>query len=353
MFVGWGSQPQFSEYGTQGKQVMDGTLPLGTNTYRALRFRWGGMPATSPSLALVSVGNGDLRVYSSWNGATRVVSWRVLGGSSSSSLGAFGATGWGGFETEDTLHSNPGVVEVQAIGSDGKVLGSSAVDPDPAHLDVFSPEIFARASSGTGEVPVGCYTGQSCRLRVRISSGSSVLAQSSAQNVAAGAGALIAFKLSSAGRSDLGRASNHRLPVQIRVSDQSSGRSATVSVSLVPYSVAGGGPTRSSSSSPTIGLARTTGFVSSVSAIGQILAVCQATNRACEPKVRVTAGGKVIATAPSEHLGAQELGEVYFTLTKTGQTMLSHAHGNQLAAQITLTDGNKTAAGHIALVHYR
>jgi hypothetical protein len=251
------------------------------------------------------------------------------------------------------LHSNPGVVEVQAIGSGGKVLGSSAVQADPAHLDVFSPEVFARASSGTGEVPVGCYTAQSCRLSVRISSGSSVLAQSHAQSVAAGAGALIAFKLSAAGRSDLAHASNHRLPVQIKVSDQSSGRSATVSVKLVPYSLAGAGPTTSSSQSPTIQLARTTGFVSSSTAIGQILASCQATTRACEPKVKLTAGGKVIATSTTGHLGARELGEIYFTLTKTGQRMLSHAHGNQLAAQITLTDAGNTATGHIALVHYR
>jgi hypothetical protein len=353
VFVGWGNQPDFSEYSPHGKQIFNGVFPfLSTLSYRAFRFRWGGMPVTSPSLALQAGGNGDLRVYASWNGATQVVSWRVLGGSSSSSLGVFGSVGWGGFETRDTLHSNPGVVEVQAIGSGGKVLGSSAVQTDPAHLDVFSPEVFARASSGTGEVPVGCYTSQSCRLSVRISSGSSVLAQSQAQNVAAGAGALIAFKLSAAGRSALGRASNHRLPVQIKVSDQSSGRSATASVNLVPYSIAGAGPPRSSSLSPTIGLARTTGFVSSSTAIGQILASCQASTRACQPKVRVTAGGKVIAT-DTGHLGAHELGEIYFTLTKAGQAMLSHAHGNQLAAQITLTDAGNTATGHIALVHYR
>ena len=271
----------------------------------------------------------------------------------SGSLGEFGSAGWGGFETEDVLHSNPGFVQVQAIGSGGKVLGSSSVFADPAHLDVFSPEVFARASSGLGEVPVGCYTGQACNLSVRVSSGSSVLAQSSAQSVAAGAGALIGFKLSSAGRSDLAHASNRRLPVQIKVSDSASGRSATVSVNLVPYSIAGSGPSRSVTQSPTIQLARTTGFVSSVSGIGQILAGCAASTRACEPTVRVSAGGKVIATGAAQHLGAQELGNVYFNLTKTGQAMLTHAHGNQLAAQITLTDSGNTATGQIALVHYR
>ena len=56
----------------------------------------------------------------------------------------------------------------------------------------------------------------------------------------------------------------------------------------------------------------------------------------------------MIATTGAEHLGAGELGDVYFTLTKAGQTMLSHAHGNQLAADVTLTDGANTASGQIA-----
>ena len=117
MFVGWGSQPEFSEYGVHGKQVLNGSLPLGTNTYRAYRFPWTGTPTTRPSVALVPGDNGNLKVYESWNGATQVASWRVLGGSSSSSLGSFSTTKLTGFETQETLHSEPATLEVQALGS--------------------------------------------------------------------------------------------------------------------------------------------------------------------------------------------------------------------------------------------
>jgi Arylsulfotransferase (ASST) len=353
VFVGWGSDPHFSEYGVHGKQVVDGSLPLGTNTYRAYRFPWTATPTTKPSVAIVPVDNGNLKVYQSWNGATQVTSWRVLGGSSSSSLGSFSNTRLTGFETQETLHSEPAMIEVQALGSGGKVVGTADLRSDPPHVDVFSPEIFARATGGNGQVPVGCFTGQSCSLSVRIMRGSSVLGQSGAQTVASGSGALIGFQLSSAGRSALQHASNRRLSVEVRVSDSSSGHAATLPMTLIPYSIAGSGPTRSTSGSPTIQLAATTGFVSASSGIGQLVAACDATSRACSPKAKVTAGGKVIATTGAEHLGAGELGDVYFTLTRAGQAMLSRAHGNQLAAQVTLTDGSNTASGQIALVHYR
>lgn len=353
LFVGWGSDPEFSEYGVHGKQVLNGSLPLGTNTYRAYRFPWTGEPTTRPSVALVPAGNGNLKVYESWNGATQVASWRVLGGSSSSSLGSFSTTKVTGFETQETLHSEPATIEIEALGSGGNVLGTTGAMSDPPHLDVFSPDLFARASSGNGQVPVGCFTGQACMLSVRILTRSSVLGQSGTQSVAAGTGALIPFQLSSAGRAALQHASNHRLAVEVRVSDSTSGRIDTVPMTLIPYSIAGSGPTRSTSQSPTIQVASTTGYVSSTSGVGQLLAACYATSRACEPKARVSAGGKVIASTQPEHLGAGEMGDVYFTLTKTGETMLSHAHGNQLAAEVTLTDGANTASGQIALVHYR
>ena len=244
------------------------------------------------------------------------------------------------------------MLEIQALGSGNEVLGSTTIRPDPAHLDIFSPDVFARATSGSGQVPVGCFTGQTCQLSVQIMSRNSVLGQGGAQNVNTGTGALIGFQLSSAGRAALQHASNHRLPVEIRVRDSNSGRTATLPMTLIPYSISGSGPTRTTAQSPTIQLAATTGFVSSSSGIGQLLVACYATTRPCQPKIRVTAGGKVIATTKAEHLGAEELGDVYFTLTDAGQAMLSRASGNQLAAEITLTDGANTASGHIALVHY-
>ncbi len=127
VFVGWGSQPEFSEYGTRGKQILNGSLPIGTNTYRAYRFPWHARPSTTPSLGVVSSGQGGLKVYMSWNGATEIASWRVLGGSSPGRLRVFDTTKFTGFETEATLHSKPTDIEVQAVGAAGKTLGTSSI----------------------------------------------------------------------------------------------------------------------------------------------------------------------------------------------------------------------------------
>ena len=48
-----------------------------------------------------------------------------------------------------------------------------------------------------------------------------------------------------------------------------------------------------------------------------------------------------------------ELGVLYFKLSAAGRSMLHHASGNQLPAQIRLSDGNQVATGQIALVAYR
>ena len=45
-------------------------------------------------------------------------------------------------------------------------------------------------------------------------------------------------------------------------------------------------------------------------------------------------------------------GEVYFQLTPAGETMLQHANGNQLAAQVKLTSGHDTATAQVALIAY-
>jgi hypothetical protein len=39
-FVGWGEQPHFSEFDSNGQMIFDATLPKGYDTYRAYRFRW-------------------------------------------------------------------------------------------------------------------------------------------------------------------------------------------------------------------------------------------------------------------------------------------------------------------------
>ena len=83
-FAGWGDQPEFTEFASDGTIVYDAELPNssgGTITsYRAVRSPWTGHPTDLPAVA-VRRGSGDeMTVYASWNGATDVASWTVLAG---------------------------------------------------------------------------------------------------------------------------------------------------------------------------------------------------------------------------------------------------------------------------------
>jgi hypothetical protein len=67
-------------------------------------------------------------VYASWNGATEVSAWRVLGGSSRDSMRSLGTARKQGFETQISVASAPYVC-VQALSAKGRVLGTSKVVP--------------------------------------------------------------------------------------------------------------------------------------------------------------------------------------------------------------------------------
>lgn len=124
-FVGWGQQPFFSEFSPQNKMIFDGRFVGANSTYRAYRFPWSGTPESPPAVAATSTGNGTT-VYTSWNGATTVSSWRVLGGSSPSALRAVATVSKHAFETPITISRQP-YVEVQALDGSGNVLSSSTV----------------------------------------------------------------------------------------------------------------------------------------------------------------------------------------------------------------------------------
>jgi hypothetical protein len=67
-------------------------------------------------------------VYVSWNGATKVASWRVLAGASGDALQAVATATKQGFETQVTIAAQP-YVEVQALDSAGRVLATSSIVP--------------------------------------------------------------------------------------------------------------------------------------------------------------------------------------------------------------------------------
>ena len=83
VFVGWGSEPYFSEFSAGGQLLYDAHMHGSYQSYRAYRFPWTGTPAR-PARDRGERGqpSGPVTVYASWNGATEVASWRVLAGPS-------------------------------------------------------------------------------------------------------------------------------------------------------------------------------------------------------------------------------------------------------------------------------
>ncbi len=125
VFVGWGEQPYFSEYGNQGQLLFVGKLPSG-GSYRGFRFPWVGHPSDAPAIAARRSSQG-VTVYASWNGATEVATWEVLAGRSTGSLRSVGSTERDGFETTVQTRSQESHVAVQARDPSGQVLGRSRV----------------------------------------------------------------------------------------------------------------------------------------------------------------------------------------------------------------------------------
>jgi hypothetical protein len=127
MVIGWGAASAFSEYTPNGHNVLDGGFRLGVNSYRTYRFNWTGRPRTPPSLVVAPGGNGTNHLYASWNGATQVASWKVLAGSSRSSLVPLTARPSDSFQTNITVKDDPRYFAVEALDSHGDLLGRSYI----------------------------------------------------------------------------------------------------------------------------------------------------------------------------------------------------------------------------------
>ena len=124
-FVGWGQEPFFSEYSPSGQLLFDAHLPVLYQSYTALKFPWTGIPVQRPSLALRARSRGGTVAYVSWNGATAVTQWRLLGGASPHALKPVAEAPRNGFETAIALSSSPRYLAVQALDAGGGVLSTS------------------------------------------------------------------------------------------------------------------------------------------------------------------------------------------------------------------------------------
>jgi hypothetical protein len=125
MFVGWGSEPSFSEYSRSGKLLLGGELPGPNLTYRATVGKWVGEPLSRPAGVALRT-NGEMTVYASWNGATQVISWRVLAGSGTSGrMRLVAKAPRSGFETAIAVPQGDTRFKVQALDANGRIIGSS------------------------------------------------------------------------------------------------------------------------------------------------------------------------------------------------------------------------------------
>jgi hypothetical protein len=122
VFIGWGHQPQFTEFGPRGTIVFDGRWGRGRmDSYRAYRFPWVGRPTQPPDVAV----DGDA-VYVSWNGATEVRKWQLLAGPEKNRLRPVRTVPKAGFETAIPLPGGPAWVAVRALDRRDRSLARSA-----------------------------------------------------------------------------------------------------------------------------------------------------------------------------------------------------------------------------------
>ena len=123
--VGWGAVPELSEFAPDATLRFDATFVGGGLSYRAYRQPWVGRPLTRPAVAASGNTDGTLDVFASWNGATEVTHWRVLGGASTRALAGLRTVPRTGFETPVRLPRRPVFVAVEALDATGTVLGRS------------------------------------------------------------------------------------------------------------------------------------------------------------------------------------------------------------------------------------
>jgi hypothetical protein len=125
-FLGYGQLPNFTEFNAAGQVLLDGTLGKNVQSFRTLLYPWSAQPKTEPALVVASAGGGELKVAASWNGASNVAAWRMLAGSSPSTLIAVASARAAGFQTSITAHAAGPFVAVQALDGAGAALATSA-----------------------------------------------------------------------------------------------------------------------------------------------------------------------------------------------------------------------------------
>jgi hypothetical protein len=126
VLLGWGSEPLASEFAADGTLLFDVRMPGEKHSYRTYRFEWIGRPADAPHVLAEPGTNGETTVFVSWNGATEVAAWRVLGGDAEDALEPLAEPApRTGFETEIPVPATARFWAVEALDGDGGSMAMS------------------------------------------------------------------------------------------------------------------------------------------------------------------------------------------------------------------------------------
>lgn len=127
--IGWGHQPFFQEYDSDGNVLWAARFGVGdVQSYRAYRFEWTGHPRTSPTIA-VSGTSDNITVYASWNGATEIQSWQLLGSTNDAPQDAIELSTVTKNDFETVISYTDGgydYFQVAALNQDGDTLAFSS-----------------------------------------------------------------------------------------------------------------------------------------------------------------------------------------------------------------------------------
>jgi hypothetical protein len=105
---------------------LNARFPPDGESYRAFRFPWSGHASDDPTVAVEQGSADKVKLYASWNGATKVESWEVLAGSRPGQLQSLGSVRRDGFETAMLVQTSHSYFAVRAKDRLGQALGTSA-----------------------------------------------------------------------------------------------------------------------------------------------------------------------------------------------------------------------------------
>lgn len=145
---GWGDANRITEFAPDGHVVWSANQPVspllppapgnpvgsgapataGTGAYRAFLQQWEGHPTQKPELT-ISTSNGQSTLHAIWNGATNVVRWRILTGSTPDALKPLLTSDWNGLNTPISLPAGTATAGVyftiEALDRNGTTINTS------------------------------------------------------------------------------------------------------------------------------------------------------------------------------------------------------------------------------------